>query len=92
MLNEVKDKKKRLLFSAFFSTGFRSNGMSQKELGEQYGFDGNVAITLISRFVAALKMRIQTAGLALEFFETESNELDIYFLSHQDKKVRSYEH
>ena len=89
MLNEVKDNKKRLLFAAFFSAGFRTNGMSQKQLGEQYGFNGSVAITLISRFVAALKRRIESDGLALEFFEIEKNELYIYFLSHQDKKVRS---
>ncbi|TMO65411.1 hypothetical protein CWC18_04930 [Pseudoalteromonas aurantia] len=81
-IGQEKDQRKQALFIDFFSLSFRQSGQTQKQLGQLHGFQGNTAITHISRFVNKLSHRVKESELDLEL---NSSNLDIYFLNHSNK-------
>lgn len=84
-IGQEPDNKKRALFYDFFSLSYRKTGHTQKQLGELHGFQGNTAITHISRFVNKLAQRVEASELSLELSSSQLAELDIYFLNHSNK-------
>jgi hypothetical protein len=81
-IGQEKDKRKQALFLDFFSLSFRQSGQTQKQLGQLHGFQGNTAITHISRFVNKLSHRVKESELDLELI---SSNLDIYFINNCNK-------
>lgn len=84
-ISQETDIKKQALFYDFFSLAYRKTGQTQKQLGEKHGFQGNTAITHISRFVSKLAERVKESGLNLELSGSQHTDLDIYFLNHSNK-------
>jgi len=84
-IGQEKDQRKQALFFDFFSLSFRQSGQTQKQLGQSHGFQGNTAITHISRFVNKLSHRVKESELDLELHSSNLANLDIYFLNHSNK-------
>ncbi|KAF7773751.1 hypothetical protein PCIT_a0067 [Pseudoalteromonas citrea] len=84
-IGQEKDQRKQALFFDFFSLSFRQSGQTQKQLGQLHGFQGNIAITHISRFVNKLSHRVKESELDLELHSSNLASLDIYFLNHSNK-------
>ncbi|TMP42994.1 hypothetical protein CWB96_12205 [Pseudoalteromonas citrea] len=84
-IGQEKDLRKQALFFDFFSLSFRQSRQTQKQLGHTHGFQGNAAITHISRFVNKLSQRVKESELDLELHSSNLANLDIYFLNHSNK-------